>query len=104
MTKQIHITSPLSTHHTLTLPSQPLPVGTIAGKTLEELREDYRHRLFDRYLPFWHNGGYDEERGGFLCYLNDDGTVYNDEKPLWFQARAVYIFSLLYNEFGHNPR
>ena len=104
MTKQISITSPLLTCKNTQIPLQPLPVGTIAGKTLEELREDYRHRLFDRYLPFWNNGGYDKKRGGFLCYLNDDGTVYNDEKPLWFQARAVYIFSLLYNEFGHNPR
>ena len=91
-------------HIHTTLPSEPRQLGTIAGMTIEELREEYRHRLLDRYLPFWDHGGYDEERGGVLCYLNDDGSVYDDEKPLWFQARAVFIYSLLYNEFGRNPR
>jgi mannose/cellobiose epimerase-like protein (N-acyl-D-glucosamine 2-epimerase family) len=72
--------------------------------TLEELREEYRRRLFDQYLPFWDRGGYDEERGGFICNLNDDGSAVDDEKALWFQARAVFIYSLLYNELGQNPR
>ncbi|MBN1292396.1 MAG: AGE family epimerase/isomerase [Candidatus Latescibacteria bacterium] len=104
MRKYITVKSPLQSHHTVTLPDEPLPVDTIAQKTLRELKENYRHRLFDLYLPFWDRGGYDEQRGGFMCYLNDDGTVYVDEKPLWFQARAIYIYSLLYNEFGQNPR
>jgi len=76
----------------------------IAGMTLAELREDYRHRLFDRYLPFWDRGGYDERYGGFMCLLNDDGTVADEEKALWYQGRAVWVYSMLYRHFGNDPR
>jgi len=76
----------------------------IAGMTLEELREDYRCRLFDRYLPFWDKGGHDEELGGFMCILNDDGTVANDERFLWYQGRALWVYSFLYNNLGNDPR
>ena len=102
MTKQTHIESPIKTGFTFSVPSQPEPLDTLAGLSLEELREDYRRRLFDSYIPFWDKGGYDKERGGFMCYLNDDGSVYDDEKPLWFQARAVYIYSMVYNNFGRD--
>ena len=30
---------------------------TIAGMSLEELRDDYHDRLFNRYIPFWDKGG-----------------------------------------------
>jgi mannose/cellobiose epimerase-like protein (N-acyl-D-glucosamine 2-epimerase family) len=82
---------------------QELP-DTIAGMTLENLREDYRHRLFDRYLPFWDNGGFDEELGGFMCMLNDDGSVADDEKYIWYQGRALWVYSFLYNNMGQEPR
>lgn len=77
---------------------------TLAGKTLEELREDYRHRLFDRYLPFWENGAFDEDIGGVMCSLNDDGTVADDEKFIWFQGRSLWIYAALYNNFGKDPK
>ncbi|MFC1693806.1 AGE family epimerase/isomerase [Candidatus Latescibacterota bacterium] len=77
---------------------------TIAGMSLEQLREDYHHRLFDLYLPFWDKGGYDEELGGFMCILNDDGTVADDEKYIWYQGRALWVYSFLYNNFGGDPR
>ena len=48
--------------------------------TLEALRETYRRELFDVYLPFWEKGGYDRKLGGFMCELNDDGTVFSDLK------------------------
>jgi len=76
----------------------------IAGMSLEELRDDYRERLFNHYLPFWDQGGYDEEPGGFTCELNDDGSVFNDEKSIWYQGRAVWVYSFLYQHFGKNER
>jgi mannose/cellobiose epimerase-like protein (N-acyl-D-glucosamine 2-epimerase family) len=76
---------------------------TIAGMTVEQLREDYRHRLFDRYLPFWDQGGYDEQLGGFMCTLNDDGTVADDEKFIWYQGRGLWVYSYLYNNLGQDP-
>lgn len=84
--------------------SEPRLPQTIAGMTYAQLREDYRHRLFDRYLPFWDKGGYDEQLGGFMCTLNDDGTVADDEKFIWYQGRGLWVYSFLYNNLGKDPR
>ena len=72
------------TGQTATVPS------LLAGMRLAELRDDYRDRLFRQYLPFWEKGGYDRQYGGFLCELNDDGSVAGDEKHLWYQGRAIW--------------
>lgn len=82
-------------------PDQTLHIpDKIAGMTLEELRDDYRDRIFNRYLPFWEKGGYDSELGGFMCELYDDGRVQNDEKYIWYQSRGIWVYSFLYNNFG----
>jgi len=78
-------------------------VGLMAGMTLESLAEDYRHRLFDLYLPFWRKGGYDGENGGFMCMVDDDGAVVEEEKRLEDQGKALWVYSFLYNNFGENP-
>ena len=75
----------------------------IAGMALEDLRDDYHNRLFNQYLPFWEKGGYDKEHGGFMCELNDDGTVHSDEKYIWYQGRGLWVYSFLYNNFGKDP-
>ena len=74
----------------------------IAGMTLKDLRADYYHRLFNRYLPFWEKGGIDKQYGGFMCLLNDDGSVADDEKYSWYQGRGLWTYSFLYNNFGKN--
>ena len=76
----------------------------IAGMTLQELKNDYRDRIFNQYLPFWEKGGYDDELGGFMCELSDDGKVVNDEKYIWYQARGIWVYSFLYNNFGGNKK
>ncbi len=76
----------------------------IAGMNLCELRDDYRERFFNRYLPFWDKGGYDRELGGFMCELYEDGSVQKDEKFIWYQGRAAWVYSFLYNNFGENPK
>jgi len=83
--------------------AQVLP-AVIAGMTLEQLRDDYYDRLFNRYLPFWDKGGYDKRFGGFMCELNDDGSVANDEKYIWYQGRGIWVYSFLYNHFGKDER
>ena len=77
---------------------------SLAGMSLAGLRDDYRRRLFEEYLPFWHKGAYDSELGGFICHLNDDGSPVDNEKNLWFQGRAVWVYSYLYNNFGGELR
>lgn len=72
----------------------------IAGMTLTELRNDYRNRIFEQYLPYWDKGGTDTKYGGFMCELYDDGSVENDEKYIWYQGRGIWVYSFLYNNFG----
>jgi N-acylglucosamine 2-epimerase len=72
----------------------------IAGMTLPQLQKDYRERIFGQYLPFWTRGGYDDELGGFMCELYDDGSVENDEKYIWYQGRGIWVYSFLFNNFG----
>jgi N-acylglucosamine 2-epimerase len=81
---------------------QILP-DTLNGLSLENLREDHRRRLFDQYLPFWEKGSYDRDRGGFMCELNEDGSLCSDEKFIWFQGRAVWVYAYLYRHFGRDP-
>ena len=76
----------------------------IAGMTLLKLRNDYRNRIFNYYLPFWEKGGVDKESGGFMCELKDDGSVEKDEKYIWYQGRGIWVYSFLYNNFGKNKR
>lgn len=77
---------------------------TIAGMTLRQLRDDFHDRLFRQYLPFWEKGAIDQQFGGFLCELNDDGSVASDEKYSWYQGRGLWVYSFLFNEFGKDPR
>jgi N-acylglucosamine 2-epimerase len=75
---------------------------TIAGMTLKKLHDDYYSLLFSRYLPFWEKGGVDAVNGGFMCLLNGDGTVADDEKYSAFQGHGLWVYSFLYNNFGKN--
>jgi N-acylglucosamine 2-epimerase len=78
--------------------------GKIAGMTLQELRHDYKKRLFRQYLPFWEKGGFDKKSGGFMCELFDDGSVENDEKYIWYQGRGIWVYSYLYNHLSGDKK
>jgi len=76
----------------------------LAGMSLAELRQELYDRLFQVLLPFWDKHGIDHENGGIICSLDFDGTRVNTEKMLWFQGRAIWVYSFLYNHFGKNPQ
>ncbi|MFC1608404.1 AGE family epimerase/isomerase, partial [Candidatus Latescibacterota bacterium] len=76
----------------------------IAGLRYDELRDDYRSRIFDQYLPFWEKGGYDLVRGGFVTELRDDGSVQTDEKYIWYQGRGIWVYSYIYNNIDKNRK
>ncbi|MHC4123141.1 MAG: AGE family epimerase/isomerase [Planctomycetota bacterium] len=84
-------------------PETQLP-NKIDAMTLTQLRDDCYGRLFNKYLPFWDKGGYDKELGGFMCELNEDGSVHNDQKDSWYQGRGIWVYSFLYNNFGGDKR
>ncbi|MBQ8605888.1 MAG: AGE family epimerase/isomerase [Clostridia bacterium] len=54
--------------------------------------------LLEKVMPFWMEDAIDFENGGIFTQLTRDGKIYGREKSGWFQGRALYIFSLIYND------
>jgi N-acylglucosamine 2-epimerase len=75
----------------------------LTGMTLSQLRRHYHDELFGNLLPFWEKHGVDHEYGGVMHSLDYDGTLVNTTKLSWFQGRAIWVYSFLYNHFGKNP-
>lgn len=70
---------------------------------LEKLRQFYREFLLENVIPFWLKNGIDREYGGILTCLDRQGRVYNTDKSVWFQGRACWMFSRLYNTVEQRP-
>ena len=70
---------------------------------LSQLRDRYRHELFDVVLPFWDRHGIDHQFGGFLCGLDHDGKLVHSDKFHWYMGRGLWVYSFLYNHFGRDP-
>lgn len=82
----------------------PPPSGwQLAGLTPAALRKRFHADLFDRILPFWDRFGIDHQYGGVLHSLDYDGTAVATNKVSWFQGRAIWVYSFLYNNFGRQP-
>ena len=60
-----------------------------------ELAELYRRSLVDDVLPFWLNHGIDRDAGGILTCLDEDGSVIDTDKSVWFQGRAAWTFATI---------
>lgn len=56
----------------------------------------YQQALLDNVIPFWmqHSRA---EKGGFNTCLSSDGSVYDQDKFIWLQARQCWTFAMLYN-------
>ena len=46
---------------------------------IAELSLQYRSALLDHIIPFWLEHGLDRECGGFLHWLDRDGSVYKEQ-------------------------
>ena len=57
-----------------------------------------RKYLLENVMPFWMNDAIDRQNGGIFTQITRDGKIYGREKSVWFQGRALYIFSLIYND------
>ncbi len=64
---------------------------------LEAYREAYRRELFDSVIPFWLRHSLDVQQGGQFTCLDRDGAVYDTDKAMWLQGRALWMFAKLYN-------
>ncbi len=58
----------------------------------------YRDGLLNDTLPFWQRFSPDREYGGFLTFLDADGTLVSTDKPMWINGRATWLFARLFNE------
>ncbi len=67
-----------------------------------ELGAFYRQLLLDDIIPFWERQ-VDAEHGGLLNCLRDDASLASDDKYIWSQARALWVFSKLYNTVEPRP-
>ena len=70
---------------------------------INQLRNQYSDCLFNDVLPFWLKHAPDREYGGFLTYLDRDGSVYSTDKPVWLLGRTIWMFSKLYNTVEKRP-
>lgn len=57
----------------------------------------YRDTLLKDVMPFWLRHGLDREHGGLLTALDQDGTLLDSDKSVWFQGRAAWMFATLHN-------
>ncbi len=78
--------------------------GTLAGRTLEQLRDEYRRDLFDDFLPFMDRYVIDHKYGGFMCDTDYDGTRGDEKKSDWFEGRGIWVYSFLYKHLTHDPK
>lgn len=67
-----------------------------------QLAQQYKSALLEDVLPFWEDYASDHEHGGYFTCLNRDGSVYDNDKFIWLQARQVWTFAMLYNQL--DPR
>jgi len=77
---------------------------SLAGYSLEELRELYRYDLFDDYMPFIYEHVVDHEYGGFMCNTDRDGRNITGNKRTWFEGRGIWVCSHLYNTLDPDPK
>ena len=63
---------------------------------------NYRKDLVENILPFWLKNAIDYENGGIYTCLDREGNIYGTDKSVWFQGRALWVFSKAYNLIEKN--
>ncbi len=64
---------------------------------LQKQAEFYQKQLLNDTLPFWFPRSIDKEFGGFLLMRDREGSLLDDDKAVWIQARATWLLATLYN-------
>lgn len=63
----------------------------------------YSKSLTENVIPFWEKYSLDNVDGGYFTCLLRDGNVFDTDKFIWLQAREVWMFAKLFNEWEANP-
>ena len=69
---------------------------------IESLYKTYKDTLLNDIIPFWMKHSIDKEYGGYMTWLDRDGSLLSTDKSVWFQGRGLWVFSKMCNEFGYN--
>ncbi|MBQ7767916.1 MAG: AGE family epimerase/isomerase [Oscillospiraceae bacterium] len=64
---------------------------------MKELYNKLKSELMDSCIPFWLTNAQDREHGGIINCLDREGKVYSEDKSVWMQGRAGWMFSYIYN-------
>lgn len=64
---------------------------------------DFKKYLTENILKFWLDNAIDEEYGGIFTSIDRTGKIYDEEKSVWFQGRALWVFAKAYNIIDKNP-
>ncbi len=75
----------------------------MTDERIAALSSVYRNTLLDDVIPFWQTNSPDREYGGFFTFLDRGGQRYGDDKPIWLQGRAAWMFSALYRAVERKP-
>ena len=63
----------------------------------------YKTELVNKILPFWLKNSIDYENGGIYTCLDREGNIYGTDKSVWFQGRALWVFSKAYSPIIAKP-
>ena len=63
----------------------------------EDRKMDFKKELQTDILTFWLNNAIDRVNGGIYTQLDKEGKIYGTDKSVWFQGRALWVFSKAYN-------
>ncbi len=69
----------------------------------QQLAAFYRATLLEDVIPFWLRHGMDHEHGGIFTALDQDGSLFDSDKSVWFQGRAGWMFATLHNTVEARP-
>lgn len=64
---------------------------------MKKIYEKFKNELLESCVPFWLANGVDKEYGGVVNCLDRTGKIYSEDKSVWMQGRAGWMFSYIYN-------
>lgn len=80
----------------MTPPTKLSTPGELDGSRINELIAVYRDGLLHDTIPFWFPRSIDFEGGGYITSLDQDGSILQTDKPVWFQGRIAWLLATLY--------
>jgi N-acylglucosamine 2-epimerase len=68
----------------------------ISSQVLNQWHDEYIDMVIHDIAPFWMRHSPDTKYGGYLHYLDRDGTICSTDKSIWIQARTAWFFAHIF--------